>query len=58
MKKWYSVEVKPQESEAIGIYCKTRGIRYEASSCFNMVHFEIELMENQVKPMNDFLSRI
>jgi uncharacterized ParB-like nuclease family protein len=59
MKKYYSVELKEQTKiDALKVKLKGMSIYYEASECYNMVHFEILLTVDEVNLLNNFLDTI
>ena len=59
MKKYYSVEIKDQSKiDALKVRLKEMSIYYEASECYNMVHFEILLTPEEVITLNNFLDTI
>ena len=55
-RKFYSVELKEQSKiDALKVMLKEMSIYYEASECYNMVHFEILLTPDEVEIVNNFL---
>ena len=58
-KKFYFVELKEQTKiDALKGKMKGMSIYYEASECYNMVHFEILLTPEEVITLNNFLDTI
>lgn len=40
---WDSIELDPEDVDVFTKHLKEEGIYYEASGCFNKVHFEVKL---------------
>lgn len=58
-KKFYFVELKEQTKiDALKGKMREMSIYYEASECYNMVHFEILLTPEEVITLNNFLDTI
>ena len=58
-KKFYFVELKEQTKiDALKGKMRKMSIHYEASECYNMVHFEILLTPEEVITLNNFLDTI
>ena len=58
-KKFYFVELKEQTKiDALKGRMREMSIYYEASECYNMVHFEILLTVEEVELLNSFLDTI
>ena len=59
MEKWIEVELRPEEIYQLKVFLKSHNIYYEASGCFNLVHFEIKAINERIYQMiNDFIERI
>ncbi len=41
--KWYNVELNIDEARMFECFLKDNKIAYEASGCFNLIHFEVLL---------------
>lgn len=54
---WYSVELKPDHAETFREYLIKAGIKYEPSSCYNLVHFECYMTREECKAANEFLQQ-
>lgn len=59
MRKWRNVELKRgNESETFRQFLKKNGFKYEPSSCFDYIHFEILCSEKEKDVINDFLGNL
>ena len=58
MKHFYSVELKKEDAEKLKAYLKDNGIYFEPSACYNLIHFEIKVDEEEVKKVNAFLEKL
>ena len=59
MKKWRNVELKKgNESELFRRFLRENGFKYEPSSCFDYIHFEIFCDEEEANVINGFLSNL
>lgn len=54
---WYSVELKLDDAEIFREYLVKAGIKYEPSSCYNLVHFECYMTGEERKAANEFLQK-
>ncbi len=52
---WKKVELNKADAEIFRKYLKTNGFYYEPSGCFNLIHFEIYVDENEAKTISNFL---
>lgn len=52
---WYSVELTLDNAEIFREYLVNAGIKYEPSSCYNLVHFECYMTKEERKAANEFL---
>ena len=55
---WNSVELNRENAEKLRAFLKTEGIRYSPSSCYNLIHFEIEVNEEEFNKVEDFLKTL
>ena len=46
MKKWYNIELNQKDAERLQEFLYETDIRFEISGCFDLVHFEIEMVED------------
>lgn len=56
-RKWKSVEVTKEIAEKLRRFLKVKGIRYEASGCYNLIHFQILVNERETEKINTWLER-
>ena len=56
--KWYNVELNTNEAQKLRLFLIDNSINYEASSAYNLIHFEIELDSMQYEQVNDYLEQI
>lgn len=54
-KRWYSVELEPGDSRLFKLALNDFGIQYEASECFNLIHFEVYCDRNTVDELNTWI---
>lgn len=55
---WYGVELDEGTAEIFRHYLRERGIRYEPSSAWNLIHFECYMTNEERKAANDFLQGV
>lgn len=54
--KWYNVELHPISAELFKDFLREKRIRFETSTCYNLVHFEVYIFqEKQIDVINSFL---
>lgn len=58
MRTWKSVELEKAKADKLRKFLKGKGIRYEASECYNLIHFEILCNGDEVKEINAVLERM
>ena len=56
-RKWKSVEVTREIADKLRRFLKVKGIRYEASGCYNLIHFQILVNERETEKINTWLER-
>ena len=56
--KWVNTELPKEMADKFKAYCKKNNIIYEASECFNLIHFECFMDETQVIKANAFIDNI
>ena len=56
--KWISCELPRDKADDFKQYCKTAHIKYEASECFNLIHFECLVNADEMKKANDFIDTL
>ena len=56
-KSWKNVELSKGSAESFKQFLKANGIRYEASGCYNLIHFEVLVDDRQTEMCDDFLER-
>ena len=52
-----SVELSPSIAEQFKIFLKKNKIKYEASSCYNLIHFEVLVDDELTSRCNDWLEK-
>lgn len=50
-----SVELLPEIAEKFGQFLKANGVYYEASGCYNLIHFEVLVNEAETEVVNMWL---
>ena len=58
MRTYYNVELTKGDAEKLKAFLKEKGIYYEPSSCYNLIHFEIKVNEAELKMVNNFLDAL
>lgn len=58
MKHFYSVELNKEDAEKLKVYLKENEIYFEPSSCYNLIHFEVKVDEEEVEKVNGFLKNL
>lgn len=58
MKKFYNVELDKDKAEKLKAYLKLNGIYFEPSSCYNFIHFEVKVDEEELNKVNSFLENL
>lgn len=58
MKKWYNVELENTSARYLRTYLIENSIKYETSSAYNLIHFEIELDSKQAEQVDNYLEQI
>lgn len=54
-RNWMNVELERETAERFGAFLKANGYKYESSGCFNLVHFEVYVDDEQVKACDEWL---
>lgn len=55
---WYGVELTVDNAEVFKYYLRENGIKYEPSSCYNLIHFEAYMTNEERKAANNFLQEM
>ena len=58
MKHFYNVELNKEDAEKLKAYLKAKGIYFEPSSCYNLIHFEVKVDDTELKMVNAFLENL
>lgn len=58
MKHFYNVELNKEDAEKLKVYLKDNGIYFEPSACYNLIHFEIKVDEEELRKVNGFLEKL
>lgn len=60
MKKWFNVELNERDAVKMKAFLTEKGIKFETSGCFELVHFEILLEKDssEYKAVNTKLERL
>ena len=58
MKNFYNVELNKEDAEKLKAYLKENGIYFEPSSCYNLIHFEVKVDEEELEKVNGFLEKL
>lgn len=57
-REWYGVELDEDTAEIFSYYLRERGIKYEPSSAWNLIHFECYMTNEERKAANDFIQGV
>lgn len=55
---WYSVELTLDNAEIFREYLHNNDIRFEPSGCYNLVHFECYMTNDERKAANNFIQEV
>ena len=55
---WYGVELTTDNAEVFKHYLRENSIKYEPSSCYNLIHFEVYMTNDERKAANNFLQEM
>lgn len=60
MKKWFNVELNERDAVEMKKFLTERGIKFDTSGCFELVHFEILLEKDSedYKAVNNKLEQL
>lgn len=58
MKNFYSVELNKDNAEKLKAFLKAEGIYFEPSSCYNLIHFEVKVDDEELEKVNAFLENL
>ena len=58
LRTYYNVELPKETAGRFKEYCRDMHLKYEASECFNLIHFEVNCNENELKEANAFLNTL
>ena len=58
LRTWCSVELNEDNAEIFRHYLRERGIKYEPSSAWNLIHFECYMTNEERKAANIFLQGV
>jgi hypothetical protein len=54
-RSWKNVELEKKEWDVFRPFLKRKGIKYEASGCFNLIHIEALVNDAETQMLNDFM---
>ena len=57
-KKWYNVEIDKKSAIEFSMWLHLQGYKFESSSCYNLVHYEVYLTKEEVQICNLFLNTL
>ena len=52
---WYSIEMSKTKAEAFKEWLRENHIRYEPSECFDLIHFECYMDQDELTRANDWI---
>ena len=53
--RWLSTELPKSIAGKFKEYCRDKHITYEASECFNLIHFEVFVTKKQAEEADDYI---
>lgn len=56
--KYYNTELNKNEAYKLRTFLIQNGIKFETSSCYNLVHFQILLDEKMFDDVEDFIFKM
>lgn len=56
-KTWCSVELNKTDADIFSKYLRDKGIYFEPSSCYNLVHFECHMNNIERETANEFIHK-
>ena len=58
MRKYFNVELNKEDAEKLKVFLKENGIYFEPSACYNLIHFEVKVNEEELKMVDNFLETL
>lgn len=58
MKKWLNVELTVGNTVAFTEFLRNNNIKYETSGCYNLIHIEVYVNENERDMCDTFLEKL
>lgn len=55
MSRWVNTELPKETAGRFKEYCRDMHIKYETSECFNLIHFECYMNDEEIAKANDFI---
>lgn len=56
--QWKNVELNRRDAEEFKKFLRRREIEYEASECYNLIHFEVYLTDEEAEECDKFLEEL
>ena len=56
MARWVNTELPKETAGKFKEYCRDNGIRFEASECYNLIHFECYMTVSEVTDAMKFIT--
>lgn len=58
MERYVNVEINENEAEKFRNFLKANNYKFETSSCYNLVHFEVYADDNGIRKADKFLESL
>lgn len=55
---WYNIELSKEETPIFREYLRKHNILFEASECYNLIHFECFMTMDEVFAANEYLDNL
>lgn len=57
-RRWLNVELTVGQAVTFGYYLRKHDIKHEKSACYNLIHFEVYVNEEEQKECDNYLDYI
>lgn len=54
-RRWMNVELEKETAAKFGAFLKANSCKHESSGCFNLVHFEVYVNDEEAKACDEWL---
>lgn len=57
-RRWMNVELTPEDADKNREFLRENKIKFESSGCYNLVHFEVYVNEEELELCDAFLATL